>query len=120
MLIALESFPLVHYAGITIDTPRLLEPTIDEHQIGVYTDLRESIDLKFLALTRTLTKEQCERIGRALGGWMKAFHQWARDERQSELVEILKGNIKMRDMKFGLNYTRLLAVVTDKDKEYEW
>ncbi len=51
---------------------------------------------------------------------MKAFHLWARDERQSELVESLKGNIKMRDMKFGLNYTRLLAVVTDKDKEYEW
>jgi hypothetical protein len=120
MLIALESFPPVGYAGVTIDTPRLQEPTIDEHQIGIYTDLRDSTDLKSLTLTRTLTKEQSEQIGRALSCWMKTFHQWARDERQLELVESLKGNIKMRDMKIGLNYTRLLAVVVDKDKEYEW
>jgi len=79
----------------------------------VYSDLPSSLDLKTYVLTysSTLTLPQCRRLGHALGLWTRNFHSWAQADEQKELVESMKGNVAMRDLKFMINYEVLVGIV---------
>ncbi|KAF4627319.1 hypothetical protein G7Y89_g10841 [Cudoniella acicularis] len=112
ILKALETFPPVTNSEITVTTPKLYS-FIYENDTGtqIYSDLPSSADLKTYALTHALMKEQCSRLGYSIGAWAKAFHIWAAAPEQKELREKMKGNTAMKELKYRLNYTNLVATI---------
>lgn len=50
-------------------------------------------------------------LGRALGSWLRSFHDWAADEKQAECREILSKNGVMKGVKFYVNYTMLIDTI---------
>jgi len=59
----------------------------------------------------SITHSQCLRLGHALGLWTRRFHDWAQAKEQEELVESMRGNVAMRDLKFMINYERLVQSI---------
>jgi hypothetical protein len=59
----------------------------------------------------TSTSSSCFRLGYALGKWAKSFHTWAAAPEQEELRKKMEGNVAMRDLKYAVNYTNLVATV---------
>ncbi|KUJ21982.1 uncharacterized protein LY89DRAFT_778327 [Mollisia scopiformis] len=112
ILTDLHSFPTLVHAGIEVQTPHLYHFDKDTNT-QVYSDLPSSLDLKTYVLTHaaSVTKLQCERLGYALGAWCKAFHVWGNSEERREVREEMKGNKAMRDLKFVINYQRLIASI---------
>jgi hypothetical protein len=94
--------------GIMVTTPRLYLFS-QETNTQVYSDLPASTELKTYALTHPLTQGECMRLGRALGSWTKKFHDWANGPEQQALRKKMEGNTAMRDLKYALNYTNLVA-----------
>ena len=95
---------------ITVTTPHL-HLFSRETNTQIYTDLPASTELKTYALTHALTQAECSRLGTALGKWTKSFHAWAAAPEQEELRVKMGGNEEMRDLKFAINYTTLVATV---------
>ncbi|KAL2075525.1 hypothetical protein VTL71DRAFT_468 [Oculimacula yallundae] len=112
ILTALSTLPPTTHGNITIETPTMhLFSASTNTQI--YSDLPASLDLKTYILKHasSLTRPQCVRLGHALGLWTRNFHSWAQAEEQRDLVEKMKENIAMRDLKFSINYETLVATV---------
>lgn len=81
----------------------------------VFTDLPSSLDLKTYVLTHAheLSEPRCKRLSLALGIWAKALHVWATAPQQKALVETMKGNVEMKDLKYRLNYVTLVQTVAN-------
>lgn len=50
-------------------------------------------------------------LGRALGSWLRSFHDWAADEKQAECRDTLAKNGVMKDLKFYVNYAMLIDTI---------
>ncbi|XMA15802.1 hypothetical protein WAI453_008593 [Rhynchosporium graminicola] len=112
ILTALSTLPPATHSSITVQTPimHLFSPSTNTQ---IYSDLPSSLDLKSYILQHalSLSRPQCARLGHALGLWTRNFHVWAQADEQKDLVEKMKGNIAMRDLKFSINYETLVATV---------
>lgn len=108
MLIALERFPPVVFKGVTIQAPKLYHFFRDTNT-QVIEDLHSSVDLNTYALKHPLTEDECDRIGCAIGRWLRQFHSWANWVAQEELRNRMKQNVKMRELKFQITYGGWLA-----------
>ncbi|TVY41389.1 4-hydroxytryptamine kinase [Lachnellula subtilissima] len=112
ILSRLETLSPISHSSITVQTPRLYTFSQETHT-QIYTDLPASTELKTYALTHSLTKAQCSRLGHALGLWAKTFHVWGAAEGQLSLRESMKGNVAMKELKYAINYPRLVATIED-------
>ncbi|KAL5328925.1 hypothetical protein ACEPPN_002434 [Leptodophora sp. 'Broadleaf-Isolate-01'] len=112
ILTALSTLPPTTHTNITVQTPimHLFSPSTNTQ---IYNDLPSSLDLKTYVLNHasSLTHPQCQRLGHALGLWSRNFHSWAQADEQKALVENMKGNVAMRDLKFMINYEALVGTV---------
>ncbi|KAH7419355.1 kinase-like domain-containing protein [Cadophora sp. MPI-SDFR-AT-0126] len=112
VLKALSTMTPSTHTNITVVTPtmHLFSHTTNTQ---IYSDLPSSLDLKTYVLKHasTLTRPECQRLGHALGLWTRNFHSWAQAEEQKGLVEAMKGNVAMRDLKFTINYDTLVGTV---------
>ncbi|KAI1374637.1 kinase-like domain-containing protein [Hypoxylon crocopeplum] len=74
--------------------------------------LQNGVDLKTYALKAYAesnleeTKHQCLQLGKALGRWLRAFHNWA--AQQAELRSIVAGNKELQQLKHMINFSWLL------------
>jgi len=110
ILTALHSFPPIQDSGVAVQTPQL-HHFDDKNNNQVYEDLPSALDLKTYCLSHALAKSECDRIGQALGLWTQRFHSWTREDEQKGLVDRMKGNKEMRDLKFMVNYDRLIGSI---------
>jgi hypothetical protein len=112
ILHALNSLEPVSHEGITIQAAHLLHfyPDINTQ---IYTDLPSSLDLKSYVLKHadSLPLASCSRLGSALGRWLRFFHAWVMRPEQRELVEKMKGNADMVQLKYRVNYEVLVNTV---------
>ncbi|TVY40253.1 4-hydroxytryptamine kinase [Lachnellula occidentalis] len=112
ILSGLEQLNPISHSGITVQTPKLYSFSPETHT-QIYADLPSSTELKTYALMHSLTKAQCSRLGHALGLWAKTFHAWGAAEQQQSLRQVMIGNVAMRELKYAINYARLVATVED-------
>jgi hypothetical protein len=110
ILSALETLSPVPHSGITVSTPKIYSFS-QETTTQIYSDLPSSTELKTYALTHTLTEAQCSRLGYALGLWAKKLHEWGAGPEQQDLREGMKGNVAMKELKYTINYPRLVATI---------
>ncbi|KAL7626920.1 hypothetical protein AAE478_003694 [Parahypoxylon ruwenzoriense] len=114
---ALSAFPIVGKAdsgdpyNFTVRTPKLYH--FDENNNQVHEYLQHGTDLKTYALkTYTAdsdseaTKHQCLQLGKALGRWLRGFHDWT--TQQAELRNTLATNIELQLLKHTINFSWLL------------
>lgn len=107
---ALDQLPPATNEEVTITTPHLHHFS-QETNTQVYSDLPASMELKTYVLTHPLTQAECSRLGTALGTWARSFHEWAAAPEQQELRVKMEGNVAMRELKYTINYTTLVATV---------
>ncbi|THY41777.1 hypothetical protein D6C97_09750, partial [Aureobasidium pullulans] len=112
VLVALLSLLPSTHSNITVQTPTL-HIFLPATNTQIYSDLSSSLDLKAYVLKHasSITHSQCLRLGHALGLWTRRFHDWAQAKEQEELVESMRGNVAMRDLKFMINYERLVQSI---------
>ncbi|KAF2671864.1 hypothetical protein BT63DRAFT_422377 [Microthyrium microscopicum] len=110
---ALQSFSAPTYDNVTITVPRLYH-FVSESNTQVQEDLFATIDLETYLKARKLTQQQCNRLGKSLGAWTKAFHSWGAAPEQESLREQMKGNVAMKDLKFWLNYGASVKSAIDR------
>ncbi|KAI1106837.1 kinase-like domain-containing protein [Jackrogersella minutella] len=113
---ALSGFPIVgkadesHPYNFSVRTPKLFH--FDEKnntQIQEY--LQDGIDLKNYSLktyaeSSPETKHQSLQLGKALGRWLRSFHNWA--AQQVELRSNIGGNKDLQQLKHMINFSWLL------------
>ncbi|KAI1412863.1 kinase-like domain-containing protein [Hypoxylon sp. FL1857] len=114
---ALSAFPIVGKADesdpyyFAVRTPKFFH--FDEatnSQIQEY--LQNGIDLKTYALKTyagsdsETTKHQCLQLGKALGRWLRGFHDWA--SQQASLRTVVAGNKELQQLKHFINFSWLL------------
>ncbi|TVY83243.1 4-hydroxytryptamine kinase psiK [Lachnellula suecica] len=112
ILTALQALPPVSHSGITVQTPKIYSFSLSTNT-QIYSDLPDSTELKTYVLTHALTESQCSRLGCSLGKWAKAFHEWAAAPAQKEVRESMKGNTEMKELKYMINYTTLVATIAN-------
>lgn len=113
ILRSLDSLLPYFQAGITVRTPQLLHFDAKE-DIQIVEDLPNSVDLKTFLLSSVsngISKSSARALGRALGSWLRSFHDWGNSNDRSECKETLSRNQTMKDLKFWVNYTMLLDTV---------
>jgi hypothetical protein len=110
ILDAASTLPPSCHLDITVQTPYLYH-FFPEINTQIYSDLTSSSELKTYVLTHALSRAQCSRLGQSLGLWTKRFHTWAAAPEQEQLRETMKGNSTMRDLKYSINYTDLVATI---------
>lgn len=80
----------------------------------IVEDLPNSVDLKTFLLSKVssgISKSSARSLGRALGSWLRSFHDWGNSNNRDECKETLSRNQTMKDLKFWVNYTMLLDTV---------
>lgn len=112
ILSGLEQLSPISHSGIKVKTPKLYTFSPETHT-QIYSDLPSSTELKTYALTHSLTQAQCSRLGHALGLWAKTFHKWGAADQQQSLRKVMIGNVAMRELKYAINYPRLVATIED-------
>ncbi|KAL4885876.1 kinase-like domain-containing protein [Aspergillus karnatakaensis] len=99
---------------ITVKTPQLYHFN-EETNTQVMEDLPSAVDLKTFLLTpeiaQNISEEWTKSIGRTLGAWLRSFHFWIADAKQSDVAAMLGSNTDMQDLKFTINYDSLLKVI---------
>lgn len=110
MLTALEALKPVAYSSINVTTPHLYEySAVTDTQI--LSDYPNSLELKSYFTTHDVPPAQVTRLGIALGKWLKRFHLWASADAQMPLKETMRKNEQMVQLKFFVNYGRLLPTI---------
>ncbi|KAJ0318302.1 hypothetical protein COL5a_010760 [Colletotrichum fioriniae] len=57
-------------------------------------------------------KSQCLDIGKAVGMWLRSFHDWSNSKEQLKFRDIAAGNKEMQTLKQWMNYERLPNSIT--------
>lgn len=110
MLTALKSLNPAVSANIHVTTPHLYE-YCSKTDTQILSDYLNSLELKKYFTTHTIPPAQATRLGVALGKWLKSFHLWASAEAQKPLKDTMKKNDQMVQLKFFVNYGRLLPTI---------
>lgn len=115
MLNALNKFPAVTTSDhITIKVPHIYQFS-GQTNTQVIEDIADAIDLKTVfvspAAISILTEPFSTSIGRALGSWLRLFHNWASAPAQAELRAEIGKNEPMRRLKRLITYESFIAVV---------
>ncbi|MCJ1244568.1 hypothetical protein MMC30_001766 [Trapelia coarctata] len=98
---------------ITIRTPHLflhITPT-PSTSLLIMEHLPTSLDLRALLSSSPLPAPLAQHIGTALGQWTARFHAWGRLPAQEPLRQILRGNMRLKKLKWDVNFGRLGATV---------
>jgi len=110
MLTALESLDPAVYSNIYVTTPHLYEySSVTNTQI--LSDYPNFLELKKYFSTHDVPPSQITRLGIALGKWLKSFHLWASAGAQKPLKETMRKSELMVQLKFFVNYGRLLPTI---------
>lgn len=110
MLTALEALKPAVYSNIHVTTPHLYEYSSKTNN-QILSDYPNSLELKDYFTRHAISSAQVTRLGIALGAWLKNFHVWAADASQRSLRETMKKNEMMVQLKFMVNYGRLLPAI---------
>ena len=110
MLTALRSLKPAVYSNIHVTTPYLYQYS-SETDTQILSDYPNSLELKKYFTTHTVPPTEVTRLGVALGIWLKNFHTWASEDAQLLLKETMKRNEQMVQLKFFVNYGRLLPTI---------
>ncbi|TRX92460.1 hypothetical protein FHL15_006627 [Xylaria flabelliformis] len=114
---ALSKFPIEGKAGsqgnihFTVRAPKLFHFD-EQNNTQIQEILRGGKDLKTYALatypanTPEAVRPQCFQLGRALGKWLRDFHDWSAT--QAELRKTVAGNTDIQQLKHFINYSWLL------------
>lgn len=109
---------VVESGAYTVRTPTLYHFLPESHtQVQEYlpraTDLK-SHALKHCALPPSLASGSDNAttgagaayhdVGKGIGSWLRRFHAWARDEKQTKLKEVAARNSEMQEIKRMINY----------------
>lgn len=104
--------------NFVVRTPKLFHSDVGNSRIQVQEYLENGVDLKTYALktyansNSEATKQQCLQLGKALGRWLKGFHEWnvLQEEQRSEkqLRGIVADNDYLQTLKHTINYSWLL------------
>lgn len=113
----LDQFPQFSSPACQVRSPRLLHfNAANNTQIQEY--LPEAVNLKDYARKHFETpspeamKPHCLQIGRGLGQWLRAFHEWSEQPAQSNVRDLFATNSSLQNLKKMINYDRLLHMVT--------
>lgn len=115
ILRALSGLPPYSEAGVTVKAPELLHFDSDT-DTQIVEDLPDSVDLKTFLLSNVssdVSKASAEALGRALGSWLRSFHDWGNNEDQSGCKATLGENESMKQLKFWVNYTMLIDTIAN-------
>jgi hypothetical protein len=74
-------------------------------------DYPNSFELKDYFTTHTISSPQATSLGVALGTWLKRFHFWGAEDAQRPLQEVMKKREPMVQLKFMINFGRLLPTI---------
>ncbi|KAI0881882.1 kinase-like domain-containing protein [Annulohypoxylon maeteangense] len=120
---ALSDFPIVSKAdpsdpyNFAVRTPKVFHfDDTNNSQIQEY--LQNGVDLKTYALetyansNSEATKHQALQLGKALGRWLRTFHDWA--AQQGELRSMVAKNKELQQLKHIINFSWLF----DKIKQF--
>ncbi|KAI0554921.1 kinase-like domain-containing protein [Xylaria curta] len=114
---ALSKFPIEGKAesqgdiNFTVRAPKLYHFD-EQNNTQIQEILRNGKDLKTYALstysadTPDAVRPQCFQLGRALGKWLRDFHDWSAT--QAELRKTVAGNTDIQQLKHFINYSWLL------------
>lgn len=111
MLTALNTFPETSF-GIT--TPHLY---LFKRQanIMVIADLPNALDVKSILVSprvnATFNPLVASSIGRGLGAWLRAFHEWGSRPSQLQLLDEMGQNKAMRELKYKITYDSFIRVL---------
>lgn len=110
MLTALETFKPTFYSNIHVTTPSLYKYSSNAGN-QILSDYPNFIELKNYFTTHPISSTQATRLGIALGTWLKSFHVWAAEDAQRPLREVMKKNEPMVQLKFMINFGRLMPTI---------
>lgn len=63
--------------------------------------------------TSVFTKLFSTSLGKAIGSWLKTFHDWSLAAEQAELRKFVKGNEAMQKLKFDVTYGGFINVLSN-------
>lgn len=115
ILRALDGLPPYSNADVTVKTPRVLHFDADT-DTQILEDLPDSVDLKTFLLSSVssgMSKSSAESLGRALGSWLRSFHDWGSNKDQAGCKATLSKNESMKELKFWVNYTILIDTIAN-------
>lgn len=117
MLHALAGFPrtIATSSGHTlVQTPRLYSFDRETHT-QILEDLVGTTDLTTIlessSVDHTLPGSSSQSVGRALGSWLRSFHDWASAPAQRELVAQVGPNEGMRQLKCIITYDSFIEIL---------
>ncbi|KAJ5782225.1 hypothetical protein N7457_003999, partial [Penicillium paradoxum] len=115
VLQALDSASPYSQDHITVKPPRLFHFDRETHT-QVLEDLPNSLNLKNYLLSEVshgTSRASAQSLGRAIGGWLRSFHEWTIQPEQEELTSVLNKSDVMKDLKFYINYVMLVDTIKD-------
>ena len=108
MLTALQSLQPAIHSNIHVTTPRLYQYSSSTNT-QILEDYPSSLELKDYMTKHAIPGADITRLGIALGSWLKELHAWGSE--QAALKETMKNNQGMKQIKFWVNYGRLIATI---------
>ncbi|KAJ5885502.1 hypothetical protein N7495_010012 [Penicillium taxi] len=113
ILRVLDGLAPYSHDNLMVKTPRVLYFNVKtDTQVLEY--LPNSVDLKSFLLSEEfqgVSKPLAQSLGRALGSWLRHFHNWVREKQQAESREMLAKNDSMKQLKFSVNYDTLINTI---------
>lgn len=111
MLKALKS---LEYTNASVKVPHLFMFD-SETNTQVIEDFPSAVDLQTVLISPTINNTLSEvlstSIGRALGLWLRYFHNWTSAPLQADLRAKIEGNEAMRKLKYLISYETFVQVL---------
>ncbi|KXH63613.1 phosphotransferase [Colletotrichum salicis] len=113
----LSAFPPYSGQKISVTTPKLFYFNEETNtQVQAYQPSPLSLKnyaIQYFAVSTSESttlepvKSQCLDIGKAVGMWLRSFHDWSNSEEQLKFRDLAAGNKEMQTLKQWMNYERL-------------
>lgn len=93
----------LHEFSHSVKTPKLLL-FLEDTNTQVHEDFSDTVELKALILSDTLSRPIAASIGHALGDWLRSFHTWSSTQK-------LPTNEPMQKLKHLVTYESFIEVL---------